>query len=166
MDATLRLKKVLVPTDFSRHAEHAFRHGAALARISGAELIVMHVVEKFMDHSLLYSDVWPFQKPVNQYYNELEERTARRLAEQVEQAAGNAVEFRVLVTTGNPAEEIVRAVEQEFVDLIVISTHGRGGLAQALIGSTTDRVLRRSPCPVLVIRADSRGFVTGGDTAE
>jgi nucleotide-binding universal stress UspA family protein len=166
MDSALRLKKVLVPTDFSRHSEHAFRHGAVLAKMAGAELVVMHVVEKFMDHSLLYSDVWPFQKPVNQYYNDLEERTARRLARQVEEAAGDAVEFRVLVTTGNPAEEIIRAVQEEEVDLIVISTHGRGALAQALIGSTTDRVLRRAPCPVLVIRADSRGFVTGGDPAE
>src|SRR5512137_401953 len=96
------LKKILVPTDFSENAEQAFLHAAAIARWSGAELIVLHVVEKFMDHSLVYSDMWPFQKPVRQYYKDLEERTASRLEAQVEKHVGSGVAFRVIVTTGAP----------------------------------------------------------------
>lgn len=153
------LRKILVPTDFSESAEQAFLHAAAIARWSGAELIVLHVVEKFMDHSLVYSDMWPFQKPVRQYYKELEERTAARLDAQVEKLVGPGVTFRVIVTTGAPPGEIVQAAEREGVDLVVIATHGRGGIAQALLGSTTDRVLRKAPCPVLVIRSGAPGFV-------
>ena len=159
MSYRIDLKKILVPTDLSENAQQAFLHAAAVARWSGAELIVLHVVEKFMDHSLVYSDVWPFQKPVRQYYKELEERTAARLEARVDEHVSSGVAFRVIVTTGTPAPEIVAAAEREGVDLVVIATHGRGGIAQALLGSTTDRVLRRAPCPVLVIRSGAPGFV-------
>lgn len=153
----IHLRRILVPTDFSEAAGHAFRHAAAIARWSGAELIVLHVVEKFMDHSLLYSDVWPFQKPVHDYYRELEERTEAQLAEHMRQTAPD-IPFRVVATTGVPSAEILATARAEGVDLIVISAHGRGGIAQALLGSTTDRVLRKAPCAVLVIR-EGEGFV-------
>jgi universal stress protein A len=159
MSQQITLRKILVPTDFSEHAQEAFLHAAAIARWSGAELIVLHIVEKFMDHSLVYSDVWPFHKPIRQYYKELEERTAARLEAKVNEHVGSGVAFRVIVTTGTPAVEIVSVAEREGVDLMVIATHGRGGIAQALLGSTTDRVLRKAPCPVLVIRSGAPGFV-------
>jgi nucleotide-binding universal stress UspA family protein len=160
MDLEINLKKILVPTDFSEHADHSFRHATAIARWSGAELIVLHVVEKFMDHSLVYSDVWPFQKPVKQYYHDLEDRTAKRLLHQLSGVVGPDVAFRVLVTTGSPSAEITLTAAREGVDLIVIATHGRGGLATALIGSTTDRVLHKAKCPVLVMRSGGAGFVS------
>ncbi len=159
MDLEVRLRRILVPTDFSRHADEAFRHAAAIARWARAELLVLHVVEKFMDHSLLYSDFWPFQKPVREYYQELEARMARRLEAQVRETVGEDIRFRVLVTTGVPSAEIVSVLEREEVDLLVISTHGRGGIAQALLGSTTERVLRKAGCPVLSIRSGAEGFV-------
>ena len=160
MDLEIHLKKILVPMDFSEHAELAFRHATAIARWSGAELLVLHVVEKFMDHSLLYSDVWPFQKPVKQYYQELEERTERRLKEHVSRVVGPDITFRIIVSTGTPSPEIVATADRESVDLIVIATHGRGGLRGALIGSTTDRVLHKAMCPVLVMRSGASGFVS------
>lgn len=160
MDLEIHLKKILVPTDFSEHAEHAFLHATAIARWSGAELLVLHVVEKFMDHSLLCSDVWPFQKPVKQYYQELEERTERRLEEHVGKVVGPNIAFRIIVSTGTPSPEIVATAEREVVDLIVIATHGRGGLRGALIGSTTDRVLHKAICPVLIMRSGAAGFVS------
>jgi len=159
MDLEIALHRILVPTDFSEHAEHAFLHAATIARWSGAELVIIHVVEKFMDHSLLYSDVMPFRKPVKEYYQELEEKTARRLTETVLKSVGPDVVFRVLVTNGTPSYEIAHAAETNEVDLIVIATHGRGGLAKALLGSTTERVLRRAECPVLVMRSGGAGFV-------
>jgi nucleotide-binding universal stress UspA family protein len=160
MDFDIRLRKILVPTDLSDHADHAFRHAAALALRAKSELVVLHVVEKFMDHSLVYSDVWPFQKPVRDHYRKLEQGTKGRLEARIRDMIGPDLRFRVLVTTGVPSAEILSVSEQEEVDLIVIATHGRGGLAQALLGSTTERVLRKSGCPVLVIRSGADGFVT------
>ncbi|MEN8148538.1 MAG: universal stress protein [Planctomycetota bacterium] len=159
MDYEIHLRRILVPTDFSEYAEHAFLHAATIARWSGAELVVIHVVEKFMDHSLLYSDVWPFQKPVQDYYRDLEEQTAGRLTETVRESVGPDVRFRVIVTNGRPSFEIAAAAQANEVDMIVIATHGRGGLAKALLGSTTERVLRKAECPVLVMRAGEEGFL-------
>ena len=159
MAIEIHLEKILVPTDFSDHAEQAIRHAAAIAQWSGAELLVIHVVEKFMDHSLLYSDVWPFQKPVQDYYRDLEEQTAERLTETVRESVGPDVRFRVIVTNGTPSFEIASAARANAVDMIVIATHGRGGLAKALLGSTTERVLRKAECPVLVMRSGEEGFV-------
>ena len=166
MDFEIRLRRILVPTDFSDHAEHAFLHAATIARWSGAELIVIHVVEKFMDHSLLYSDVWPFQKPVQDYYRDLEEKTAARLTETVRDSVGSDVRFRVVVTNGTPSFEITAAAQANEVDMIVIATHGRGGLAKALLGSTTEWVLRKAECPVLVMRSGEEGFVRPKDPGE
>ena len=166
MGLQIHLEKILVPTDLSEHSEHALRHAAALAELTGAELIVFHVVEKFMDHSLLYSDVWPFQKPVKDYYRELEERTAHRLSERLDEIAGGGPAFRVIVTTGLPAAEIAVVAESEGVDLLVIATHGRSGIAQALLGSTTEKVLRRAGCPVLVVRSGAAGFVRSASPGE
>ncbi len=160
MDLEIHLNRILVPTDFSEHADHSFRHATAISRWSGAEMLVLHVVEKFMDHSLLYSDVWPFQKPVKEYYQELEERTARRLEAQVSKVVGPDVSFRVIVTTGTPSPEIVATADREKVDLIIIATHGRGGIRGALVGSTTDRVVHKANCPVLVMRSGATGFVS------
>ncbi|MHC4473331.1 MAG: universal stress protein [Planctomycetota bacterium] len=164
MDLEIQLRRILVPTDLSDHSEHAFRHAAALARTTGAELIVLHVVEKFMDHSVLYSDVWPFQKPIKDYYRELEERTARHLEKKLRESVGNDLSYRVTVATGIPAAEIALAASREEVDLLVIATHGRGGIAQALLGSTTERVLRKASCPVLVVRSGETGFVRPAKT--
>jgi nucleotide-binding universal stress UspA family protein len=159
VDLEIELNKILVPTDFSDHADHSFRHAAAIARWSGAELIVLHVVEKFMDHSLLYSDIWPFNKPSREYYRELEVKTTERLEEQVRESIGSDVSFRVTVTSGTPSLEIASAAEREGADLIVIATHGLGGIRKALLGSTTDRVLRNADCPVLVMRSGAEGFI-------
>jgi len=159
MEYQFHLKRILVPTDLSEHADQAIHHAAALAHRTQAELLVLHVVEKFMDHSLLYSDVWPYRKPVGDYYHDLEEKTQQMLEDKIRAIGGEGIDFRVLVTTGVPSAEIVAASGREKVDLIVIATHGRGGIAQALLGSTTDRVLRKANCPLLVIRSGAEGFV-------
>jgi nucleotide-binding universal stress UspA family protein len=96
---------------------------------------------------------------VREYYAELEERTAEKLSAQVRSSLGPDMPFRVIVTTGRPSAEIVSAAEEQKVDLVVISTHGRGGIAKAFLGSTTERVLRKAQCPVLVMRSGAAGFV-------
>jgi nucleotide-binding universal stress UspA family protein len=161
MALDVQIGGILVATDFSDAARDAVRHAAAIAGRTGAELIVLHVVQKFMDHSLLYSDVWPFQKPVRDYYRELERQTEDRLTRLTREIVGEAIPFRVVVTTGSPHRQIVAAIKKEGADMVVISSHGHSGLAHALLGSTAERVLRKAPCPVLVVRSGTAGFVVG-----
>jgi universal stress protein A len=150
------VSRILVPTDFSESSEHAFQCALALAHEKGAELCVLHVVEKFMDYSILYSDIWPFQVPAPDTYRRIEERVQEKISGTLEAYRGEVRRVRALVTTGAPHVEIIRVAEQEKIDLIVIATHGRSGLTHAILGSTAVKVVRRAPCPVLVIRKDGR----------
>jgi nucleotide-binding universal stress UspA family protein len=68
-------------------------------------------------------------------------------------------EVRTLVAQGKPSHEIMRVAREETIDLIVLGTHGKGVLDQALFGSTTERVVRKSPCPVLTVRQPEHEFV-------
>jgi nucleotide-binding universal stress UspA family protein len=71
--------------------------------------------------------------------------------------AGQVENVEPLVAMGTPHVEIVRLAEEQGADLIVIATHGRGFISHAILGSTAERVLRRSPCPVLVVRDPAAG---------
>jgi nucleotide-binding universal stress UspA family protein len=62
---------------------------------------------------------------------------------------------------GRPSAEIIRFAQENAIDMIVLGTHGKGMLDQALFGSTTERVVRRSPCPVLTVRLREHEFVEG-----
>ena len=66
---------------------------------------------------------------------------------------------RELLAQGRPSSEILRIAKEETVDLIVLGTHGKGVLDQALFGSTTERVVRNAPCPVLTVRPSEHEFV-------
>ena len=74
------------------------------------------------------------------------------LAELVDQRFAGRAEVVTEVPRGSPHIEIVRLAEERGADLIVMATHGRGFISHAILGSTTERVVRRAPCPVLVIR--------------
>ena len=77
----------------------------------------------------------------------------------IKYARGKGVTVRDAVTQGKPSAEIVRMAQEEGVDMIVLGTHGKGMLDKAIFGSTTERVVRRAPCPVLTCRLAEHAFV-------
>jgi len=83
----------------------------------------------------------------------IKERVADYLTRTGEMLKKKGVTVRNLVSVGNAADEIIKAVEENHADLIAMSTHGRSGLRKLAFGSITDKVLRRSPVPVLMVRA-------------
>ena len=145
----LRLQKILVPTDFSDSARHAFDYGHAFARDYGAELILLHVVEAVPVGYA--SDLFPV--PAAEMYQEVSAYAQAELEKLSSEASGSGVAARTRVVQGKPSAEIVRIAAEETVDLIVLGTHGKGMLDQAIFGSTTERVVRKAPCPVLTCHA-------------
>lgn len=141
----MKFTTVLLPTDFSSHAEAACGAGMDMARRDGAQVIALHV--------LPLSDLVMGEYPivmVDQLQAELMADAEKRMqAWKAEQ--GGAVE--TLVVWGNPALDICRIAEERKADLIVTSTHGRTGLAHLFMGSVAERVVRHAPCSVLVVRA-------------
>ena len=153
----IKLKKVLVPTDFSDSARQALRYGMSFAKEYGAELTVLHVVENL---TVGYaSDLFPV--PMAEVFQEISGYAKTELAKLAEEARGRGIAVQEQVVQGKPSAEIVRFAAANEVDMIVLGTHGKGMLDQALFGSTTERVVRRAPCPVLTVRLPEHEFVEG-----
>lgn len=151
----IKLKKVLVPTDFSDSARHAFSYGVSFAREYKAELVLLHVVENL---TVGYaSDLFPV--PMAEVFQEISGYAKTELAKLAEEAKQKGVAVSDVVAQGKPSAEIIRYAAENGVDMIVLGTHGKGMLDQALFGSTTERVVRRSPCPVLTVRMAGHEFV-------
>ena len=153
----IKLKKVLVPTDFSDSARHAFTYGVSFAREYKAELVLLHVVENL---TVGYaSDLFPV--PMAEVFQEISGYAKAELAKLAEEARQKGVAVSELVAQGKPSAEIMRHAAENDVDMIVLGAHGKGMLDQALFGSTTERVVRRAPCPVLTVRMAEHEFVDG-----
>jgi nucleotide-binding universal stress UspA family protein len=151
----IRLKRILVPTDFSESARHALTYGLSFAREYKAELLLLHVVEVVPVGYA--SDLFP--APMAAVFQEISAYARAELAKLAALARERSVTARELVTQGKPSAEIVRAAREEAVDMIVLGTHGKGMLDKALFGSTTERVVRAAPCPVLTCRLKEHEFV-------
>jgi nucleotide-binding universal stress UspA family protein len=151
----IKLRKLLVPTDFSDSARHAFSYGLSFAGEYKAELVLLHVVENL---TVGYaSDLFPV--PMAEVFQEISGYAKTELTKLAEEARARGVSVSELVVQGKPSAEIIRHAAENEVDMIVLGTHGKGMLDQALFGSTTERVVRRAPCPVLTVRKPEHEFV-------
>lgn len=151
----IKLKRILVPTDFSESARHALTYGISFAQEYKAELILLHVVETIPVGYA--SDLFPV--PMAEVFQEMSGYARAELAKLGSEAAQRGIQAREIVAQGKPSAEICRVAEEETADMIVLGTHGKGMLDKALFGSTTERVVRRAPCPVLTCRLKEHEFV-------
>jgi len=151
----INIKRILVPTDFSESARHALSYGISFAQEYKAELLLLHVVETM---SVGYaSDLFPV--PMGEVFEEISRYARGELGKLAAEARGKQIQVREIVIQGKPSADIVRVAREEAVDMIVLGTHGKGMLDQALFGSTTERVVRKAPCPVLTCRLSEHEFV-------
>ena len=133
------LKKILAPTDFSDLSARGVRYACQLAKDVGAEVIIFNVV--ILDESNVIN-----KREMEEHKQRLDEFVAKNVAD-----VGVNLGIRKVVDAGQPYGAIVNCAENERIDLIVMSSHGRSGLSRMLIGSVTDKVLRHASCPVLVV---------------
>jgi nucleotide-binding universal stress UspA family protein len=142
------LKQILVATDFSDTSAAALDYGRALARTFGASLRLLHVMEN------------PFLRPTSADPHAVKTATFRRLASRISDDDGGTLHATaVLETSDDPADAIVKHARAHGIDLIVMGTHGRGAMAQILVGSVAEKVVRTAPCPVLTVRHPEHEFV-------
>jgi nucleotide-binding universal stress UspA family protein len=148
----IEIKRVLVPTDFSESAEHALAYGVSFAAEYEAELVLLHVVESL---TVGYaSDLFPV--PMAEVFDEISGYAKTEIGKLAADVRQKGIPVREMVLQGKPSAEIVRVAQEEKVDIIVLGTHGKGMLDQALFGSTAERVIRKSPCPVLTCQLHQR----------
>ena len=140
----MQIKKILVAVDGSEHSMHAVQYASELALQMGAEIVLVHCHKPFP--SILGEPY--FQHAVDKINEE-----ARLLLEPyVARLKESNITFVDRVLDGSPAENISNAAVVEKADLIVMGSRGLNDLEGLLLGSVTHRVLKTSPCPVLVVR--------------
>ncbi|MFH1071226.1 MAG: universal stress protein [Candidatus Glassbacteria bacterium] len=150
-----RIRKILFPTDFSDYSKKALPYALSFAERYGSELHVLHVFEQRIHPAFYIVDKsTPFDLD-----DGLRDRALDALDEFVYEDLRDRTKFECAVTSGKPFVEIINYTKAHEIDLVVIATHGLTGLQYMVIGSTTERVVRKCPCPVLSIKDPEHEFI-------
>lgn len=148
------VKKILLPTDFSEHSDHALEYAREFTELFNAELHILHVLYKMAAPELGLSYL-----PPGDLMLDMRPAAKRKLRETAtdEWAAGRTIvrEMR----EGRPFVEIIRYADEADIDLIIMGTHGWGPISHMLVGSVAEKVVRKAHCPVLTIRPAGHEFV-------
>jgi universal stress protein A len=143
----MNIQKILIPFDFSEHSEKACNWAVGMAEKWHARILLLHVVPR------------PTYPPVlmGSHFNAadfeagLRAEAETRVQEFAAKARPGSVPIDLKVMIGEPSWDICKVAEEEHCDLVVMGSHGRTGLGHVLLGSVAERVVRLSPCPVLVV---------------
>jgi nucleotide-binding universal stress UspA family protein len=150
----LPIRRILFPTDFSEYADHAWSYALTFAQEFGAEVHLLHVVAPPPRLAEAYAVNFDPEKMIKALAGEANASMDRM----VEAAKSRGLIFHREVRVGVDFREIIDYVVKHDIDLVVMATHGRTGLAHALLGSVAEKVVRKSPCPVLTIKHPAMKF--------
>lgn len=144
--------KILVPTDFSEPSDRALKQALDIARQYRAKVFLLHVIHEETQHPVAF-DFGLDEEIVRQMNTRIREEARQRLQNQLEKfPLAKEVEVTTDIRKGITYEEILKEEKSKGIDLIVIASLGRTGLAKYLIGSVARNVLRGSTCPVLLTK--------------
>jgi len=166
----VEIKKILYATDLSESARHAFAYAVSLANAYGAAITILHVLFNVPNVDSIASfyiglEEWQKikqrtlddarqaligKKRENVAIQEILTRFSETASAQIESPA--TITDEIIIKKGNPEDHILQQAEERGCDVIVMGSHGHGAIAEAVIGSTARKVLRRSQKPVLVVR--------------
>jgi nucleotide-binding universal stress UspA family protein len=147
----LHMKNILVPLDMSARSLKALRYAVPFARQFNAKLILLHVVE-----AAAYSPEIPYPLP-------LQSQKTKKVKKDLNQVRDAHIPPEIITETvvrhDFVPDAVVEVARKKKADLIIVSTHGRTGVAHVLLGSTAEKIVRHAPCPVLVVREKEHDFV-------
>ena len=143
------MKKILVPCDFSLPSVSAYRVALDIAQMSGGEIHLVNVIELPVLHDTVLMPVLSFEEALLQ---ELRERAEKQFEKLRKKYAGDFEDIILSVLYGNISIMLLQYIEEHDIDLVVMGTKGATGVREALIGSNTEKIVRRSPAPVLAVK--------------
>ena len=142
------IKKILIATDGSEYTKEAVSQGLHLAKILGAEVTALYVIDQTSFVS------FPIDSSIVSVYSLLENEGKRAVEEVRKEGEQLGVNVTTVVAEGSPTRKIVEMAAD--MDLVVLGTLGRSALSKLFMGSVAERVTRYAPCPVLVVRSKKR----------
>jgi nucleotide-binding universal stress UspA family protein len=149
----LKIKSILVPLDFSDPSKKALIYAVRMAEQFGSRIIMLSVIEPVATPDFTYHPLITETDAVKKSVTKRLDALCQEL-----KVPGNLIE-RKIVRYGTPFAEITSAARTLKVDLIIVTTHGYTGLKHVIMGSTSERVVRHAPCPVLTVRSKEKDFV-------
>jgi universal stress protein A len=151
----LSLKKILVPIDFSEYSKKALKYAFRFAEQFGASLTLLYVVEP-----TVYPADFSFgQVGFPNVEDELRKKGEEELHAMIAEMIKDQVPAAAVVKTGLPFVEVTAYAAENDIDLIIVATHGHTGVEHILFGSTAEKIVRKAPCPVLVVRQKEKDFL-------
>jgi len=152
-----KIKKILVPIDFSNYSKNALRYAVDFAKLFKAKLYLIYVVEP-----MIYpADFSMGQVSIPSMDVDMNERAKDELDNLAKSDITKDAVVETIIKSGKPFVEINETAVEKDIDLIIISTHGHTGVEHLLFGSTAEKVVRKAPCPVLTLREPIKGFKFG-----
>lgn len=145
------IKKILYATDFSESSAPACDYALTLAKLANAEVHVLHVIGEFADRrkSMIQPEAMALLE------REVEVQALKDMEEFCREKFAGAIIYATEVVMGIPFQEIIKKAGELPADLVVVGTHGRTGMEHVIVGSTAERIVRRSLIPVLTVRGES-----------
>jgi nucleotide-binding universal stress UspA family protein len=155
----LEVKLILCPIDFSEFSVRAYRHALSLAEHYRSRLVVQHIVEVWRHPSVSFAATASLY---DEYCQSLRGTGKEQLEEFVKSYTHDEVQPELVVDQGIAPDSILSCAQEQKSDLIVMGTHGLRGLDRLMLGSVTDRVMRRAICPVLAVREPPHESMAAG----
>ena len=145
-------KKILLATDGSKNSEKAGEYAISLADISGAEILVLNVIDTYYLDAIPQPDI---RKSLDEELRSDGKRAVEKIKTKLEESQCHGycknIQFKTMLKEGKPSEEILKTIEEEDVDQVIIGKSGKHGLERFLLGQTTSNVVREAKVPVNVI---------------
>jgi len=149
----ITLNKILCPIDHSDCSKEALKYAVTFAMKDEAKLLLLHVIDiRSFNEGL---DAMSTQIPNEETIEQLRVKLLDCIPEEIR----DDMDVEAIVTQGIPFVEIISTAKEKEIDMIVIGSHGRTGISHMMLGSVSEKVVRKAPCPVLTVRQSDHEFV-------
>ena len=149
------IQQILVPVDFSEHSATAISYAKKIAQDYDAQLQLLHIIEDTTHPAFSLSG----KSSIYDFFPNIKEDSIKKVRKMFAEANGPEVKSEIFVQDGHPTHEIIEFSKKNASDLIVISTHGLTGVDHFLIGSVTEKVVRKAFCPVFTVRTFGKSLI-------
>ena len=143
----IEIKRILFPIDFTENASKILPYVLSVAEKYGAIIYLLHVIEDFSQWGGFYIPHIPFDR----YHEEAMKGAEKTLDTVCAEQLRGCSNFQKRIVFGDPAQEILKIIESEKIDLVIMGTHGRKGMELVFFGSVAENVVKKSPAPVLTV---------------
>ncbi|MCV9387612.1 universal stress protein [Reichenbachiella ulvae] len=147
------MNTILVPTDFSPVAEHAFDLALQVANKEGGQIVLLHIIEHPSSSSVHYMGVVDADPMESIFIKKMIEQAEAKMADWLAKAEGKGPEVKWKIKLGNPYIEITEQITETKCDIVIMGTEGTEGMTQELTGSNAERVIRKSHVPVVTMKS-------------